>query len=875
MEIKPVFVLYVDENKAFCDEFLEFAKQKSILADSCAGFHEAKKIYTPLKYDCVIAGFFDDDKEWIEFIRNTRENNDKTPFILFTKSENKSLIIEALNAGFDYYLKKDSISYPLFDSLSEKVNFLVKKNQKEVLNLETRKGTLFYNMPVPFVLISLPEVVFAEVNDLFLKSTGYSRDEVVGKSPPDFDFFVDMDDYYSMIQTLRKKGYISGIELRFRMKSGEIRMYRFFSRVITVEKKAYVISTVEDITELKASEKSFQMLVSGMSGTSGRASLNRITKELSTYFDADCVILGEYMPGYKRINAISMYLDNKLILNKSFSLKGTLCEELLEKEYCINPDCKSSEFYIEDIVDTFCVRGYLGSVLYAKDGRNLGVICILSRKKLKVPPYSREIIDIFSSKASGEIERLHALEELSESERKFRTLVEYSLGGILILDFNGNVLFANESARRIVFPEDCTDVSCSANVMDFIAPASREDVLLDFEKVSQGTDGYIAQYLLNTVKGEERWIESIGKAITFEGSPAILISMGDITGRKKIEMALKDEITRRRILQDQSRDGIVILREDGSVFEVNESFANMLGYSIDDVKKMYVWDWNNTSPDYIVREMLKIVDKKGDHFETRHIRKDGTEIDVDISTTAAIFSGEKLILCICRDITSWKNSERALISVNKKLNLLSYITCHDISNKANGLEIFISLLDENQLNSDMRPYLDEAKKAVHSIMHQIEFTREYEKVGVKEPLWISLEKITEGLFDANVCLNFNCKGVFVYADAMLEKVFYNLFDNTLRHAKSAAVVDINCRKTDESNLVIIWEDNGPGIEDSKKEEIFKRGYGKNTGFGLFLAREILDITKITICETGVFGEGARFEMSVPMGGYKIKDSDER
>ncbi|MDD3977522.1 MAG: HAMP domain-containing sensor histidine kinase, partial [Methanomicrobium sp.] len=246
-----------------------------------------------------------------------------------------------------------------------------------------------------------------------------------------------------------------------------------------------------------------------------------------------------------------------------------------------------------------------------------------------------------------------------------------------------------------------------------------------------------------------------------------------------------------------------------------------------------------------------------------------------ISTTAAIFSGEKLILCICRDITSWKNSERALISVNKKLNLLSYITCHDISNKTNGLEIFISLLDENQLNSDMRPYLDEAKKAVHSIMHQIEFTREYEKVGVKEPLWISLEKITEGLFDANVCLNFNCKGVYIYADAMLEKVFYNLFDNTLRHAKRAAVVDINCRKTDESNLVIIWEDNGPGIEDSKKEEIFKRGYGKNTGFGLFLAREILDITKITICETGVFGEGARFEMSVPMGGYKIKDSDER
>ncbi|MFA4876404.1 MAG: ATP-binding protein [Methanoregula sp.] len=64
---------------------------------------------------------------------------------------------------------------------------------------------------------------------------------------------------------------------------------------------------------------------------------------------------------------------------------------------------------------------------------------------------------------------------------------------------------------------------------------------------------------------------------------------------------------------------------------------------------------------------------------------------------------------------------------------------------------------------------------------------------------------------------------------------------------------------------ICFEDNGSGIADAEKEKIFERGFGKNTGLGLFLAREILSITGITIRETGTPGTGARFEILVPRG----------
>ena len=102
----------------------------------------------------------------------------------------------------------------------------------------------------------------------------------------------------------------------------------------------------------------------------------------------------------------------------------------------------------------------------------------------------------------------------------------------------------------------------------------------------------------------------------------------------------------------------------------------------------------------------------------------------------------------------------------------------------------------------------------------------------------------------------------IFADQMLVKVMYNLVENSIRHG--GGVTEIRISYVDEQSLLrIIYEDNGSGISADEKEKVFKRGYGKNTGLGLFLIREILSITDITIKETGTPGKGVRFEMTVP------------
>lgn len=112
----------------------------------------------------------------------------------------------------------------------------------------------------------------------------------------------------------------------------------------------------------------------------------------------------------------------------------------------------------------------------------------------------------------------------------------------------------------------------------------------------------------------------------------------------------------------------------------------------------------------------------------------------------------------------------------------------------------------------------------------------------------------------------NCSSVLVYADPLLEKVFFNIVDNSIKYCPDKPCIRMQCHESDEGLIISIY-DNGPGIPDTEKEQIFTKGYGKGTGLGLFLVREILSITGMKIRETGKLGEGAKFEIIVPPGKY--------
>jgi PAS domain S-box-containing protein len=230
------------------------------------------------------------------------------------------------------------------------------------------------------------------------------------------------------------------------------------------------------------------------------------------------------------------------------------------------------------------------------------------------------------------------------------------------------------------------------------------------------------------------------------------------------------------------------------------------------------------------------------------------------------------VLGITRDITQRKQMEEALFQVNKKLNLLSSVTRHDILNQLTALRTYLELSLDYTNDPAMTDFIAKEKQIAEIIDQQISFTRDYQKMGLNAPTWqdisATISWVIQPLADPSVKISIDTPQLEIFADPMLEKVFYNLVDNAIRHGgKALSEIRIFTRE-DAKGLLITVEDNGAGIADENKEQIFERGVGQNTGFGLFLSREILGITGITIRETGTYGSGARMESRVPRGTFR-------
>ena len=167
---------------------------------------------------------------------------------------------------------------------------------------------------------------------------------------------------------------------------------------------------------------------------------------------------------------------------------------------------------------------------------------------------------------------------------------------------------------------------------------------------------------IRIVHTRARW-NSITTARRFKCSGRCRISPSRGSSRK----TLSQEVIRRRILVEQSSDGIVVLDQDGSVFEANERFGELLGYESQEVSRLHVWDWDVQWTREEILQALREADGSGKRFETCHRAKDGTLLDVEISGNGALCNGRKLIFCVCRDISRRKQAEKEIRDLNASL----------------------------------------------------------------------------------------------------------------------------------------------------------------------------------------------------------------
>lgn len=386
------------------------------------------------------------------------------------------------------------------------------------------------------------------------------------------------------------------------------------------------------------------------------------------------------------------------------------------------------------------------------------------------------------------------------------------------------------------------------------------------------------EYAINNSKGEIIDV-LFSKTALFKADGSVAGVVGvilDISNRKQMEKQLMESELKLRTLADFTYDWESWIGPDGNFIYISPSCERITGYPVDDFYKspydalqkiVHPEDWNIVYNHYnsLSEEKRDIV-----QFDFRIISKDGHVKWISHNCQPVYDSDGKWAgrREAKRDITFRKNVEEELSKANAKLNLLSSVTRHDVLNQVTALygyiEIARELYDEDPEFEDL---LSKMEYIMGTIQRQISFTKDYQEIGIDNPVWHHLKETITGaalmLSLNNIELKIDTDDYEILADPLFDKVVYNLIENSVRHGGGEITgIRFSVEKNGE-DFILVYEDDGRGISYENKEKILIKGFGENTGYGLFLTDNILSITGMKIHERGVPGEGVRFEIDVP------------
>lgn len=434
---------------------------------------------------------------------------------------------------------------------------------------------------------------------------------------------------------------------------------------------------------------------------------------------------------------------------------------------------------------------------------------------------------------------------------------------MMVLDREDRLIDVNPAAMTLLNKDKRNALGYSLQEI-----VSDWDDLITFIKSGYHTHSEIIREL----EGRKRTYEAQKDTIfSSDGNKeGMVVLLTDISAQKELQnFLIQSEEQWRNIVEGAPFPIVITRNRDNSILLVNQRTVRQFNIPKDE------FIGKTTEPFYVdpekrnaIIELIKTQDFVDD-IEMEMQSADGRRFWVYASIRKIQYLNEDALFISFADFTQRKRLEDTLkeknaelekishnlFSTNKKLHLLSSITRHDI---LNNIQVVMLVTDDGSPDADpneqrKRMLIDDSIKNIRSL---IEFTAEYESIGQSKPTWQKLQDLCSDRLLASLSSGIELilpnNTIEIFADPLLHKVFYNLFENSIRHGGEIHRITISYEQRDP-DLVVIYEDDGVGIPLDEKEKIFSRGHGKNTGLGLFFIREILDTSGMSIHECGIYG----------------------
>jgi len=472
----------------------------------------------------------------------------------------------------------------------------------------------------------------------------------------------------------------------------------------------------------------------------------------------------------------------------------------------------------------------------------------------------------------------------------YKKLVENSLEGILILDFDGKVIFANRAIAKI-FGFKNTEETYGKNVLDFIDPKDRKKVKKDQILVRMGKGGFLNTYIASTVSNDKIWIEGIGYKIKLNGKTANAVFIRDITKRQRTWWELAKLGYKYKALAEMSSDSILTIDPIGRLTYINPSFEKMCKKQQDQLLGTPFRDYLSDDSIYLFQQIFidaRINDKKIKNIELELIGEQDDTIPIEVSISPLKNGNNEFtgMACTLHDITEHKKIKDELKRSEQLKTEFMNIAAHELKSPITPIKGYLDLIikDEN-INKKIKKWVEislrNTEKLLKLVNDILDVSRldsdtmifNMEKLNLVEILDEIVEDMKPAIENKRLTLNNSIpkKLPYILGDQYrLEQALKNLIINAIKFTNQGTIT-IDAKKED-GNILIFFEDTGIGINDNELKKIFTKFYqaytsndrnSEGTGLGLFICKEIIERHNGKIWAESKLDKGSKFIVEIP------------
>jgi PAS domain S-box-containing protein len=510
-----------------------------------------------------------------------------------------------------------------------------------LLRESNEKYRSIFDTSVDAITISeMKEGLYTEVNETFLKLTGYTHNEVIGHTSFELGMWAHAEQRDEMLKMLLSRGSIRNKEYVFRAKDGHLILGLFSAKLISMQGKKFLLAEVRDITSYRKTEEALrksEQLFETLTDISPVGIFRTDAKGKTTYVNPKwCEITG---CGFKDALDQSwtkiLHPDERPRLLTEWQKKVENHDPSSEKYRILRPDG--------------AIRWVLGYASPEMEGNQL-------------LGYVGTITDV--------TDQVLAEQALRQSENRYRALAETSSDMIITFDLKGTLTYVSPVVKTM--SGYSAEEIMGMGFMEFIAPEYIEMTMANFKKGISGEDIPLYEVELIAKSGNRIPVElHVSSLLDGNGKPiGRLAVVRDITDRKKAEKALRESEERLATFSEITTEGIVI-HQDGIALDANQTFLDMTGYTLDELKQENII-LLLIKPEFQELTMQNAMKPSADPYDVIMVRKDGKEVPVEITGIDFIDkNGEKVRAVVGRDITQRKKMEEKLRESEMKYRSLA------------------------------------------------------------------------------------------------------------------------------------------------------------------------------------------------------------